>query len=181
MAPRRGFASLANAIATDVRTELQLRPFDPLDPWRLAEALEIPVMRLSELQSAAPEPVSHFTENDPGAFSAMTLFSGRRRTIIHNDTHSPARQASNVTHELGHGLLLHPPTPPLDAGGLLDGDRALEEEATWLAGALLISEASAVLIVKQGWTLEEAAKRYGVSKQMVRFRINVTGARRRLR
>ena len=107
-------------------------------------------------------------------------FNGPKRTIVHNDTHSRPRQVSNVTHEISHGLLLHPPTPPLDADGLTDGDRAMEEEATWLAGILLISEPSALLIARKGWSLDAAARVYGVSAAMVRFRVNVTGARRRV-
>jgi len=180
MAPRRGFGTEANAIAADVRAELGLEPADRLDPLILASALDIPVARMSELNRAAPLAVAYFSGPHQSAFSAMTLFCGRRRTIIHNDAHSPARQVSNITHELSHGLLLHPRTPPLDADGLRASDRALEEEAGWLAGALLISESSALLIVERGWSVEGAAKHYGVSRQMVQFRLNVTGAPRRV-
>lgn len=180
MAPRRGFPTEANWIASDVRAELGLEPEDRLDPLTLADALDIPVTRMSELRREAPRVVAYFSGPQQGAFSAMTLFCGRRRTIIHNDAHSPARQVSNITHELSHGLLLHPRTPPLDAVGLRASDRALEEEAGWLTGALLISEASALLIAERGWSVETAATHYGVSQRMVQFRLNVTGAPRRV-
>lgn len=124
MPPRRGFPTEANWIASDVRAELGLEPEDRLDPLTLADALDIPVTRMSELRREAPRVVAYFGGPQQGAFSAMTLFCGRRRTIIHNDAHSPARQVSNITHELSHGLLLHPRTPPLDAVGLRASDRA---------------------------------------------------------
>lgn len=44
---------------------------------------------------------------------------------------------------------------------------------------LLITDA-ALTIVRNGLSLEDAAMRYGVSKHMVQFRANMTGARRRV-
>lgn len=46
---------------------------------------------------------------------------------------------------------------------------------------LLITEDAALTIVRNGLSLEDAAVRYGVSKHMVQFRVNMTGARRRVR
>ena len=37
------------------------------------------------------------------------------------------------------------------------------------------------MVVRHGWPLAEAAEHYGVTQQMVRFRVNVTGARKRYR
>jgi Zn-dependent peptidase ImmA (M78 family) len=180
MALRRGFKNEANEIAREVRKELGLRPVDRLDPWRLAGHLDIPVVPLSALEDTAPDGVRHFTAVEPGAFSAVTVFRGPTRLIVHNDSHTQGRQASNIAHELGHGLLLHPPAPALGDGGCREWDQILEEEANWLAGALLVSEEAAVLVVRRSLSLEEAATAYGVSEAMMRFRINVTGARKRV-
>ena len=117
MGYRHGFKSEANAIAREIREELGLAMLDSLDPYVLAEHLEIPVTPLSELQADAPTAVHHLMGAGKDAFSAVTVFSGRRRSIVHNDAHSAGRQASNVTHELSHGLLLHYPTPALDDRG----------------------------------------------------------------
>jgi hypothetical protein len=59
-------------------------------------------------------------------------------------------------------------------------NKELEEEASWLGPALLISEEAAVKIVKSGVPIAIAAKRYKVSEKLLRMRINVTGARRRI-
>jgi Zn-dependent peptidase ImmA (M78 family) len=101
--------------------------------------------------------------------------------IVYNDAHSRGRQASDITHELAHALLQHPPAPALDHRGCRHWDPELEEEADWLAGVLLITEDAALAIVRNGLSLEEAAAKYGVSTQMVQFRVNMTGARRRVR
>lgn len=180
MALRRGFKKEANSIAREIRRELKLHPVAPLNPWDLASHLEIPVLTLTSMSESAPFAVHHFSSVGSSEFSAVTVFRGYRRVIIHNDSHSKGRQASDLAHELSHGLLLHPPTPALNDCGCRDWDQDLEDEAEWLSGALLISEEAALHIVRRQLTTEEAAASYGVSGMMVQWRLNVTGARRRI-
>lgn len=177
---RWGFKAEANRLAHEIRGELGLLPVDPLDPWALANHLAIPVYPLSALRAEAPFAVAHFMEVDAGAFSAMTVFCGTRRAIMHNDAHSAGRQASDLAHELVHALLGHAPTPALDARGCRDWDGEVEAEADCLAGALLIPAEAALLIARRGWPLEQAAQRYRVSVAMVRYRLNICGARKRI-
>ena len=177
---RRGFKTEANAIAREVRAELSLAPSSPLNVWQLAEHLAIPVLPLSSLATTAPDAVHLFLAQEESVFSGVTVFEGSRRIIVFNDTHAKGRQASDVGHELSHGLLLHPPTPALDGSGcrLWDGDT--EKEADWLSGALLVPEEAALLISYREWSLETASAKYGVTPKMVRFRLNVTGAKIRV-
>jgi len=173
---RWGFKTEANRLAREIRKELGLKPADALDPRTLARELEIQLVALSVLKKDAPDVVRHFCSRERGAFSAMTMFYRTRRVILYNDSHSPGRQASDITHELSHALLQHPPEPAIDHRGRRNWNQELEDEATWLAGALLIPEEAAIQIAKTGMSSEVAAVAYGVSKQMVQWRLNVTGA-----
>lgn len=176
---RYGFKTEANDIANEVRAELGLGPLEALDPHRLASFLAIPVLALSELvQDDAG--IRHLIGVEPDAFSAVTVFDGTRRLIVHNDGHAPTRQASNLSHELSHGLLGHPPTPALDDTGCRIWSDAIEGEATWLAGILLVTEAATIEIAGGRWSPAEAARYFGVSEQMIQFRVNATGARKRV-
>lgn len=175
MAFRRGFKTEANNITSDIRSELGLGPFDSLDPWGLANCLGIPVLGLSDYVIDAPH-VKHFLSVEQDVFSAVTVFRGRRRMIVHNDSHHPHRQKSNLCHELAHGLLQHPPTPALDNRGCRDWNQEVEDEAGWLAGTLLITEPMALAIAKKKYTHEEVTRLLGVSEDMIRFRLNATGA-----
>ena len=177
---RRGFKTEAKWIAKQVRDDLGLGLTDPLDPWRLAELLDIPVLRLSEFQESEEGAYHYFRGQGRSVFSAVTVFYGTRRLIVHNDSHSPGRQASNVCHELAHGLLLHAPTPILDDKGCRYWSKEIEEEANWLSGVLLVPDEAAIAVVKGGIDLARAAPYYGVSVQMLTFRINVSGARKRV-
>jgi len=117
---------------------------------------------------------------ESGAFSAVTVFSGSERMIVYNDAHSVGRQASDITHECSHGLLLHPPAPALDGVGCRNWDAVVEDEAQWLAGALLVTEEAALTVVRRGMTPVDGAGMLGVSEPMIQWRVNVTGARKRV-
>ena len=101
MVLRRGFKSEAATLAQEIRAELGLRPLDRLDPRGLARHLDVPIVPLSCLSSDLTS-VQYFLSVERKAFSALTVFDGHRRMIVHNDSHSEARQNSNLAHELAH-------------------------------------------------------------------------------
>lgn len=180
MALRRGFKKDANAYAREFREELGLKPHAPLCPRRLATHLAIPVLALSKFQNTIPKAVHCLTIKDTKSFSAVTVFDGRRRLIVHNDAHLPLRQASNISHELSHAILQHPPTEPFNEYGCRNFNPDYEEEANWLGPALLISEEAALHIVRTGMTIAEAVEYYQASKEVINMRLNVTGSRKRI-
>jgi hypothetical protein len=73
--------------------------------------------------------------------------------------------------------LPHPPTPPFAHHGCRNFDDAIECEANWLGPAPLISVEAALYIVTQGLDDEAASRLYRVSRDVIRMRINVGGAR----
>ncbi|SHJ77565.1 protein of unknown function [Aureimonas altamirensis DSM 21988] len=177
---RRGFKSEANWWSREMRRELELQPIDPICPWALCEHLGIPVQALSEFGQHASEAVAYLgTPKGRKEFSAVTGVDCGHRFIIHNDTHNRKRQASNLAHEIAHALLQHPAHAMLNAHGQRIYDRMLEEEAGWLGPALLISE-EAALHIAATMTNEQASEIYGASLDVVRMRLNVLGAHRRV-
>ncbi|MFC5357086.1 ImmA/IrrE family metallo-endopeptidase [Azospirillum himalayense] len=181
MTLRRGFKKEANDYAREFRKELGLAAHDPLCPWQLAEHLAIPVVPMSEFAAVmAAEHLAYFSGSGQSVFSAATVFHGTRRLIVHNDNHHPNRQAANLAHELAHGILGHPPSPPLDDHGCRNFDRTIEDEANWLGPALLISEEAAMHIVETGMTHARATQVYKVSRDLLLMRLGVCGAERRV-
>lgn len=176
---RRGFKTEANELVSSVRADLGLDAYAVFDVWHLAELLGIPIVALSIYRDACPEAVRHFLSGDTGAFSAVTVFCGRRRLIVHNDGHARTRQANDLAHELAHALLQHPPHAAMDDRGCRVWPAELEQEANWLGAALLVPESVALFVAQQGLSVAESARQYGVSQQLMRFRLNVTAARRR--
>ncbi len=179
MALRPGFKSRANALARQYRQELGLTVTDPLCPWQLARHLGIIVRTLSSLKQVE-EAVKILQGEGLRHFSGFTVGDGERHMIIHNDAHSIRRQANTIAHELSHLILGHPPLPYLNELGARHYNETQEKEADWLGPALLISDEAALYIVEQRWSEEQAARKYRVSRDVVRMRIRVTAARRRV-
>jgi Zn-dependent peptidase ImmA (M78 family) len=180
LALRRGFKTEVSDIARAVREELRISAVAPFRPHDLAAQLEIPILPLSDFVRQVPDAVRYFRRQGAGEFSAVTVFAGPSRLIVHNDAHAPGRQANDLAHELSHALLFHEPKPALDALGCRDWDEDCEDEADFLAGVLLVPEDVTLETVRLGRSVNEAADLYGVSAPLMRWRINVTGARARV-
>ena len=178
MGLRRGFKAEAERISAEVRAELELGPLDRLDPFHFADHLGVQVFGLRELarfDGGGANFVHVLQGAERDAFSAITIFRGDRRLIVHNDSHAPTRQASNIAHEMSHCILEHPPSPLLSPEGCRYWNTRVEEEADWLAGALLIPREGALTLTKRNVPIDRMAARYGVSEQLCRWRINETG------
>jgi len=180
VAYRRGFKKQANEIAAEVRAELGIGELDRLDPLRLAEHLAIPVIPLSDFRRDAPEAAAYFLDQDEASFSGVTVFRGHHRAIVYNDAHAQGRQNSDIAHELAHALLMHEPGPAFGEGGCRNWNADDEDEANFLGAALLVPEQAALNAVREGLDERSAAATYGVTPKLMRWRINVTGARRRV-
>lgn len=175
----RGFKAWCENVAIQQRRDLDLQPTDPLDPWQLAKHLGIDVHTPSEIPGLDPACLETLLKEDPDSWSAVTISAGSKDVIILNSSHSGGRPASDLTHELAHILLGHEPAriDLTDDGVLMLStyDKKQEEEANWLAGCLLLPRDALIVIRSQGVDSNTAARRYGVSRQMLIYRQNVTG------
>ena len=174
---KRGFKSNAEQIATETRAELGLNCSQRLDPVRLALHLAIPIFTMAEGVKLVPRAtcIHYFSHVDTDSFSAVTLFLGYRRLIIHNESHHPHRQSSNLAHELSHTLLEHEPAPVVNANGERYWNSEMEEEATWLGGALLIPRDGAVEMARANRTIADIAAHYGTSEALCQWRVTQSG------
>lgn len=183
MTLRRGFKSEAEELAEGLRAELGVGNIHRIDAHRLFQYLEIPAMALTALAATSAdrglkEVVEALRGESLSGLSAVTVFRGSRRLVVFNDAHSPERQASDLCHEASHGILLHAPGPALDSGGCRAWDSQIEEEAQFLAGAILIPGKGARYFAKAGWPHEAVASHFGCSVEMARWRYNVSGGAR---
>jgi Zn-dependent peptidase ImmA (M78 family) len=183
MSLRRGFKAEAERIAAEIRGELSLDSTSRLDPHDLAAHLGIPVLKIRDCMRFAENSASlrHLTQIDPDSFSAMTVFVGSHRYIVYNEAHAPTRQANDIAHEIAHCLLEHPPSPVADRNGCRCWNKTLEDEANWLAGALLVPREGALALARSGLTLAQIAANFGVSEQLCRWRVHQTGVAHQLR
>lgn len=175
MSWRRGFKTEANRIALRVRAQMGLPPEAPIDPVLVCERYDIQLIKLSDHDRQSP-----FLRTDSSCFSAVTVPCGLNTAIVHNDSHHPYRQRSNICHELAHCFLGHECTPPLTAEGERARDGSIEAEANYLAGTLLLTNEGACHVVYRQLTAE-AQHLYGISATMLNYRLGVSGALKKYR
>lgn len=176
---RHGFKSNATRLAHQVREQLGLGLFDAFDPTVACKTFDIELIELSRYLTGATLEHASYLRGRAGrsSFSAVVLsVGGMRRVIIYNDAHSDSRQRSNIGHELAHCFLGHPITSAAGANGERAYDAAIEREAHFMGGVLLLTDEAAVEIAASGISEEEACRRYGVSKDMLTFRMRLSGA-----
>ena len=178
----RGFKAKAERLAASIRQDAGLNVMDRLDPLSLARRLGIDAITVSELGEfgASSRSVRRLLSPD-APFSALTICVGAHRLIVYNEQHPPGRRANSLAHELSHVILKHPASPALFEGGQRYWDARLEDEANWLAGALLVPRDGAFGWLRAGGDMADGAQHFGVSLELFRWRANQTGVVHQLR
>jgi hypothetical protein len=178
---RRGFKTWCETIASQKRKQLNLGATDPLSPHLLAKEHRVIVRSVADIPDLAAGTERRLLVEDPSVWSAITIAAEGRHMVLMNSSHSQARQCSSLMHELAHLIIGHPPVLGLvtDDGHLMLNcyDKDKEDEANWLAGALLLPREALVLVCKKGWDDSYAAEHFGTSLEMIRFRLNATGVK----
>src|SRR3972149_3131359 len=171
-----GFKTLAERTAGSVRDDLGLGPTDRLHSRKLAEYLQVPVVSVKDLKDDGASDVSiSRLLSDDAAFSALTVCAGEQRLIVYNPEVASTRQSNSLAHELAHVILEHPPAPVAFESGCRVWNARQEEEADWLAAALLVPREGALKWLASGGTVPTGARHFGVSQALFAWRMNQTG------
>ncbi len=177
----RGFKARCEEMSRSMRTELGITLIAPLPAEQLASFLGVYVLQVAEL-GLSPDDTEQLLHNDPESWSAITVSAAGKDAIIVNPNHHGGRYSSDVMHELAHLLLGHESSTLFFAGqenlALRGYNKEAEDEANWLAGALLLPRDALVSIRKKRCSKEVTCNEFGVSRQMLEFRMRVTGVER---
>lgn len=168
-------------IASEIWDELEAHPKTGLDPFKIADDLEIPVEFFLNLRDLDKRAVDFFTRQfGGGTFSAFTIKDEFGKRVIYlNDDLPITRQKSSLAHEIAHALLMHRFSPPLREDRVRRSyDSMVEMEAARLGGELLIPRNAAIYIASADWSDAWVSDLYGLSEEMVRYRMDFTKARK---
>jgi hypothetical protein len=181
----RGFKAWAERTAATIRVDLGLKPTAPLDPLQLAAHLGITLLRPDEVEGLPPEICVQLLEQDPWGWSAATLELDGKTTVIFNPRKSTGRRASDIVHEMAHLILGHEPANIVFSQ---DGqfatrtfDQKQEDEANWLAWALLLPRDALFAARRTRMLSAQIAAAYGVTETLVDFRMKMTGVNAQFR
>ena len=182
---RRGFKAWCERTSQEYRAALGVRLADRLDPRRLAELLDVQVSVPEAIPGLSRASIHQLTRVDRDSWSAVTISQSGRSLIVLNSGQSAARQTSSLVHELAHIILNHAPDETVlsDEGVLFRGsyDANQEDEANWLAGCLLVPRDGLLAAGRRSADPMALAERFGVSRDMIEWRLRMTGVMRQLR
>lgn len=182
---RRGFKSWAEETSMGARRRLRLQPHSPLDLPAFAAILEVSLATPGDLLELPPEVCKRLLDEHSENWSAVTVCSDGKYLVVYNPSHSVARRNSDLAHEISHIILGHEPSlmfmTPTRGVALRTHNPDQEEEANWLCGALLLPREALLWVRRRRMSDEEILAMYGISSQMLRFRLNATGVDVQLR
>jgi Zn-dependent peptidase ImmA (M78 family) len=175
---KRGFKAFAERKASECRKLLNLKPHEHLNAFKLSEQLEVELY----IPANFPLLITEIHALVNGGFSALTMKNHvDQQIIIHNDSHSDARQQSNVMHELAHIICEHPLDETANDYGnlpLRNYNKIHEDEAGWLGACLQLPRPALTWAMYRQMTAEQICDFYKVSKSMFQYRMNITGVAR---
>lgn len=176
----RGFKSWCENVAVEIRKDLGLSRTDPLAPNELADHLNVLLLTPKDIPGISRKALKVLLEREWDAWSAVTVSYIGKNLVIHNPRHSEARQSSDIMHELSHLIIGHSPSQViLSQDGqfaLRTYDDAQEREASWLSGCLLLPRDALLYIKRSGVPVKDACRAYRVSRDLLTFRLNMSGA-----
>jgi len=166
----------------------------PLDPFKLAEFAKLLVVDFDSIEGLSPESRAHLlgdaADEWSGGACSRPLPNGWRLVIL-NPAHGKQRNRATLMEEVAHVFLGHQPNrlavlsgdPTVREGAKNPrGSQTLardynhdDEEAAYGVGAAALVPYDALRrFVVQGRRASEIARHFGVSRQLVEYRIKVT-------
>jgi hypothetical protein len=168
-----------------LRGLLGVSPRQVLDPYKLAEKVGLRLVDVGVLcEQLGPEIMERVLVRDKDGWSggvfAHPLPDGTLVCIL-NSTHGARRTKITLMEEVAHVYLKHRPTGltrSADGLRMRDYDKAQEEDAYGVGAAALLPWTTFFRALNAGTTISQLADDYDVSEQLVKYRIQITGAYR---
>jgi transcriptional regulator with XRE-family HTH domain len=166
-------------MAEEFREDLGVGPDDALDALRI-RIDDVAVFVPADIDELDPQSLAHLTGIASASWSAMSIpidLENDRWAILRNDTHTVERQRVTYLEECWHIMLGHKLTKIAKItdsyGRTYDSDE--EHDAYYLASASLLPKAAVSACVSNGDSSEAIAEKFGVSQQLVEYRIKRLG------
>jgi hypothetical protein len=158
---------------------------DNLDPWQLAPKVGLTVFDgPAVLDILEGEDRAHLLDEGcrrwSGGVYPKALPDGTFLCIL-NPSHSRRRNKITLMEEIVHTHLKHKPTKLMilaDSIRIRDYDKGQEEEAYGVGAAALLPWQSFFPALNAGRSVEELAQQYDVTRELIGYRVKITGAHR---
>ena len=179
MAFARGFKSQSERRSAEYRKQLGLAPHEPLSASKLASELAVTVWETNDVSGLSSNVLDVLNDESDQSWSALTMRVGPRNLVVFKPVSSKGRRNNVIMHELAHIILGHELAQAciLEDGSLVPGNfsQDQEDEADWLAGALLLPRSALISIRQRKMSDAKACEHHLVSLDMLKWRFRMTG------
>lgn len=177
---RRLSSALREDLAIRFRETVKADLDAPLNPFKL-QVKGACVEMIDAIPAIAPKTLDVLLKSHASYWSAATIPINDAESewlIVLNSAHTKERQRATLMEEFCHILLGHSLTTLSHVEGqtFRDYDKSQEQDAFGLGAAILVPQPALLKRVKRSQSAEAIAKHFKVSKELVEFRIKVTGA-----
>lgn len=163
-------------MALQIRDFAKLSLTVKLDPFALAESINVRVLYLSDLVGLSELSRARLDVVDGWSGGATRALEDGSHIVILNQRHSPGRQAATLMEEVCHILFGHKPS---EIGSEQIGGRSynvsIEDEAYSVGAAALVPYHSLKTLLVSGESIRKIARRFGVTPSLVIYRAKGTG------
>lgn len=151
-----------------------------LNPWELAPFVKLKVVNIRDVKGLSEAARKQLLRMDGKGWSggASRPLPDGSRLVFLNPTHGKERQAATLMEEICHVILGHSPTSIRtehsdEQINFRNFNENQEEVAYAVGAAALIPYFPLKLAVQQGFASNKIARRFGVSRELVEYRIKV--------
>lgn len=164
------------------RMALQIRDFArlgltaKLDPFALADSINVRVLYLSDLTGLSDSSLAQLDVADGWSGGATQALEDGSHIVILNQRHSAGRRVATLMEEVCHILFGHKPSKigPDRAGGRTYNFN-IEEEAYAVGAAALVPYHSLKAFLMSGTSVRKIAAHFGVTRSLILYRAKGTG------
>src|SRR5438445_3106972 len=174
------FLNWVEGNAHGLRSKYDLQPFDRLDPFELAEVMDVKTLKPQLVSGLTQDVLDRLLVRDSSSWSAGTMHGPDGcKYVVMNPTHDIRRQHSSLMEELAHVELGHKPSKLIRMNGVCirSWNQRQETEAYWVGCAALVPRRAMKGARTLGLSIEEVADKHGVSVDLVVFREKILGIR----
>lgn len=166
-------------VASNIRRDIGAAVHEPVEPFHL-QVGGVAIVRGQDVPGVASEIRDHLFRVAVSQWSAATLpvhSAGTDWLIVLNSAHGIERQRASLMEEFCHVLLGHEMTQLSHQEGVTfrDYHDGQEEEAYYIGSAILVPEQGLREHLRLRNSAESIAASYGVSRELVEYRIKRLG------
>lgn len=175
---KAGFSKWIESQARALREKGGVMGFDRLDPYVLAERMEIPVRCLSVFLPSIADSILPVIEEHDHCWDAA-MMPGLRLIILNPKRTDPLRRHASIMEELAHCHLQHRPSSLIEVEGVVlrTCSKSVETQAYAVGAAALLPAFVLKGARTRGYSRQIVAEQHQISLDLVSFREKVTGVK----